>query len=57
MRMCHNAIEETVVPCVLVDEIHSDMKIKSNRWDKAYYWYWEDLHTQKCVPDWDEVAL
>ena len=56
--MCHKADEETVVPCVFVwwDALWHEGKNQFVE-REANYWYWEDLHTQKCGPDWDETTL
>ena len=50
-------VEEEIVVCIRVVRFTHKWRKWWNRWEKADYWYWEDLHTQKCVPNWDETAL
>jgi len=43
--------------CIRLMRFTLKRRKQSIRWEKANFWYWEDLHTQKCVPNWDETAL
>ena len=56
--MCHNADEETVVPCVFVwwDSLWHEVNNQFVE-REANYWSWEDLNMEKRIPDWDEIAL